>query len=670
MSLDRVIQDSDEEDPLVEESAPTSIDAPQKYDPQWQQIDHASAELENHAAIDEHRPSSNAGPQINVNFDDFLQSQEMAQTSISLSQQRREERWIPSTSDGGGGSIGKSGHIMVTAYGRGPALDDIVEGSMALIWECFRCHDDGNRSCAETAAGRRYVQCRPAITFHRNSSLDRVDVPGFNPYSLGVYAIPFERNGKWDSSFLGPANGIPYGTNSGMPPTDSTAYDPTAPATSNYAELLPTVLNGTSIPATEHSIFKGLNEPTLSNGSQKATHRSKSLQMGPYSPNDTEPMSSVNSPRMGRAKSDHAALGLISPWQSQTSAHDELSLPAAPVDISTAKKKRGRPKKQSLPENDEDDELANSRDHEFDQSATEKRRPGRPPKNAESLPTNGDQVKPPSNGVPTSGVNGSAPSINSQPIDEGSNQNTETPLPPAVDAKPVPAEPKKKKVKRGKTTSAAATKSLDPDIEDDVIWVESRPLHVDAANNANSETGDAAATSSFIANTRENGKLQQADQAPAPKKRGRKRKKTTDQATADSTPGPETEQPPETAPGALNGAQVSVVVEGNPTHISEPKDDQPKEIPMPQNPPSAKPESVAAAEPINESPTDLPQTPSKSQEPGPSTPQNTGNGLIPDKDSRKGPGKHSPIASTGKVPYRVGLSRKARIAPLLKIVRK
>lgn len=137
----------------MEESAPTSIDAPQKYDPQWQQIDHASAEHENHTAIDEHRPSSNAGPQINVNFDDFLQSQEMAQTSISLSQQRREERWIPSTSDGGDGSIGKSGHIMDTAYGRGPALDDIGEGSMALIWECFRCHDDGNRSCAETAAG-------------------------------------------------------------------------------------------------------------------------------------------------------------------------------------------------------------------------------------------------------------------------------------------------------------------------------------------------------------------------------------------------------------------------------------------------------------------------------------------------------------------------------------
>lgn len=41
----------------------------------------------------------------------------------------------------------------------------------------------------------------------------------------------------------------------------------------------------------------------------------------------------------------------------------------------------------------------------------------------------------------------------------------------------------------------------------------------------------------------------------------------------------------------------------------------------------------------------------------------------PTKDSKKGPDQHSPLQS-GKVPYRVGLSKKTRIAPLLKMIRK
>ncbi len=41
----------------------------------------------------------------------------------------------------------------------------------------------------------------------------------------------------------------------------------------------------------------------------------------------------------------------------------------------------------------------------------------------------------------------------------------------------------------------------------------------------------------------------------------------------------------------------------------------------------------------------------------------------PTKDSKKGPDQHSPLPN-GKVPYRVGLSKKTRIAPLLKMIRK
>lgn len=70
----------------------------------------------------------------------------------------------------------------------------------------------------------------------------------------------------------------------------------------------------------------------------------------------------------------------------------------------------------------------------------------------------------------------------------------------------------------------------------------------------------------------------------------------------------------------------------------------------------------------NENP---PETPKKSgSEPKtPSTAPGAADADASGKGANKGPGKHSPI-STGKVPYRVGLSRKARIAPLLKIVRR
>jgi hypothetical protein len=41
----------------------------------------------------------------------------------------------------------------------------------------------------------------------------------------------------------------------------------------------------------------------------------------------------------------------------------------------------------------------------------------------------------------------------------------------------------------------------------------------------------------------------------------------------------------------------------------------------------------------------------------------------PRKAPQKGPDKHSPLNS-GKVPYRVGLSKRAKIEPLLRILKK
>lgn len=105
MSWDRVIQDSDEDEPLIEDHASTSIDPLQGYESPTRQTD-----VHTHGAI-EHpdypiESASATEPQLSVNFDQFLQSQEGGQGILTTSQQQREERWIPSTSEGGGGSIG------------------------------------------------------------------------------------------------------------------------------------------------------------------------------------------------------------------------------------------------------------------------------------------------------------------------------------------------------------------------------------------------------------------------------------------------------------------------------------------------------------------------------------------------------------------------------------
>ncbi len=57
------------------------------------------------------------------------------------------------------------------------------------------------------------------------------------------------------------------------------------------------------------------------------------------------------------------------------------------------------------------------------------------------------------------------------------------------------------------------------------------------------------------------------------------------------------------------------------------------------------------------------------KEPTPSPKQIIDELQTPKRPAKKGPDKHSPLNS-GKVPYRVGLSKRARIEPLLRIVRK
>lgn len=107
MSWDRVIQDSDEDEPLVEdEVSPTfhqlqdpGLPVPRHHDITGPQTNYPMKHTAQNVSTE---------IQLCVNFDQFLQSQEGAQASMTLSQQRREDRWIPSTGGGGGGSIGAS----------------------------------------------------------------------------------------------------------------------------------------------------------------------------------------------------------------------------------------------------------------------------------------------------------------------------------------------------------------------------------------------------------------------------------------------------------------------------------------------------------------------------------------------------------------------------------
>lgn len=419
-------------------------------------------------------------------------------------------------------------------------------------------------------------------------------------------------------------------------------YDMTPPDTTNSMALPPkSVPHQTTEPFIEQ-------ENPHPNPPQEAP-QPESQQVG-CSPHDTEPLSSVASMRFSEAKITTAGTSLISPQQSQSSTHDELSLPAVIPTVSDletpgAKKRRGRPKKQPVPDNDEDDELANSRDHEF-------KHPGA---NGAIDPSDSEEITE-DNTPASSGVS-----------DETDEDNLVAAPKPA---KPGPKEPKKKKAKKSKTTPAP-----EPDADDDVIWVDTKPLSVEPSTGSATpqteisepprqdldpnvlDSNPAVTPQAPIPAVEE--KTQNAEKA-APKKRGRKRKQTTEQAETPSESA-DTPEPNKPASGAQTPAsKLAVIVDNSPksmletntsnndTSAIQSKDQNPHPLPGPDPLP----------EPTIDTP--QPQTPSKPDAASVNTPQNVG----------KGPDKHSPISARSGVPYRVGLSKRARIAPLHKMVRK
>lgn len=157
----------------------------------------------------------------------------------------------------------------------------------------------------------------------------------------------------------------------------------------------------------------------------------------------------------------------------------------------------------------------------------------------------------------------------------------------------------------------------------------------------------------------------------AAKKRGRKRKKTAEQPPVSA------EEVSTEVKGHAPGqtlSNVSVVIE-KPANDNKQKS---KPFTIDETQPSSAPAPVLEAgpepEPEQEPTSNAPVTPKKSN-PTPDTSNQEEGQCAADTSTKsnndnKGPSKHSPIASTSKVPYRVGLSRRAQIAPLLKVIRK
>lgn len=399
-----------------------------------------------------------------------------------------------------------------------------------------------------------------------------------------------------------------------------------------------------STPATSNNVDSPFGDPNETAdkhshdaSSHKSAQRSKSMQPQLWSPHDTEPLSSAVSPGLSRSKSDNARSGLMSLQYSQGSAHDELALhmvpPVTATNTSAVKKKRGRPKKQSLPEDDEDDELAAPRDYELELSRTaEKRRWESPSKNQEAsrqdvIEINGDEEEPsttqtrPQNAPRLMVVLPVAFDGESRRNDAGVSTESEI-----ADTKP----PKKKKVKRSKTASAVLDKPNEADVDGDVIWLDTSPVQIDKPKPVE-RADDPEAQDAPLQVNRE---TPQAEEPSARKSRGRKRKKTADQLAAE-----EQQQPQEAETAAPDTAL----------------DENPGPILVPLSKPGEPTKETATTEVL---PPTHPRAEGKENDPTTA------------KDSHKGPSNHSPILSTTKVPYRVGLSKRARIAPLLKVVRK
>lgn len=451
-------------------------------------------------------------------------------------------------------------------------------------------------------------------------------------------------------------------------------------------------------------------------------NRSKSMQPMLDSPHDTEPLSSLVSSNVGRSKSDNIGQQSASLERSSANAPDGLSASVA-IEIPVVQEERDREKKPLNIEDEEDEELAAPKDHKsVYEDKPAKRKPGRPRSNVQF--TDEDNSNGPNENHEQVDMN--APPLESNEVKPAEDQNTQPeadeiqlvevsipkkPAEPSKDdstpereqtrfaepTKPTKTtkEPRKKKLRRGKTTSVTVKKTYEPDVEDDVIWVDEgqRPSISDFQQDHEPTSIPTPDSIPVVDEERDSkpapvveipnpppasvpegdGDIQPGP-VPAPKKRGRKRKKTSEQQPAEETSA-ETNGYTSAQPEPNN--TISVVLD-EPNHSDNVPDNSADNQGQEQPPaPNPEPEPTSASP---ETPKKQHPTPDHSNQQQPSHQDTTTKPHNNDNDNdntnattnnrNKGPDKHSPIGGTSKVPYRVGLSRRARIAPLLKIVKR
>ncbi len=265
---------------------------------------------------------------------------------------------------------------------------------------------------------------------------------------------------------------------------------------------------------------------------------------------------------------------------------------------------------------------------------------------------------------------------------------------------------RKNKMKRAKTSAAALLKKSDKmlsDGEEDVVWVESkpatvkmklpdpvevkredsvsheRPTHEDLEAGgadisvAGREQSNEDASEESVEAVVEAHRPEEEQQKQPPKKRGRKPK------TAVETP-----ITTETEVGSNDNSNAAAEAQEEAEAEHEDRSNQSRSKTSSSRPAlkekdvntshatASRPVEEATSTPpkSNAAQATEPESPEKQQPPPTPQAQKNDKNENYDKNDR-GPTKHSPINPTGgKVKYRVGLSRRAAIPPLLKIVRK
>ncbi|PYH85709.1 hypothetical protein BO82DRAFT_389340 [Aspergillus uvarum CBS 121591] len=718
MSYDRVIQDSDDEDdPLVGPHSPV-----QEYDTAHAD-DYLQADVKRHQEIE-----GNYDASMNIDFDQYLQSQERSPPGHSSPQHQQPERWIPTNS--GGGSMGS----MMTEIGLAQQrlFDDDEVQMVDPSRQHPREHAHVESTHAETMIPRHseeQVSVDPTGYPYTSdpSSYSAIDSnispaqaglslsSNTHPNTSSLNATPPPQ--QYEAPLSDLQNEYPMHTHVEVPIrphhhdfSSIPSFDPSSAAAQtsssfNVFEASLPPLQNVYPEDTDHHHHNNFSYSAATVPTEVAPtsspRRVASLQATPFSPHDTQPFSPVPSAaKASRSKTEnqHKSTPTSNPTQTRTAVStplfptqlstDELVAIQVPaMEIPVVEKKRGRKKKQqqqqeqqeaqSLPESHTsttsnviviDDDAGDNEAAQYTTTTTtttdiptpslpppatidttnkpEKRKPGRPPKNPKPAPT--DPPDPLNQDPPPHPTTATTTDLSPNPHNLINNSE-----PPSVQttSPTAPKEPRKKKLKRGKTTSITLTKTYESDIEPDVLWIEEDAMEGNPTKprrgpspavelpppleNQSTETNSGIKANAHL----------ESEAAAAPKKRGRKRKNPDpDPPASEQEPIRLPEHSDTVEPQKEPGNECLGIPNISQQRIQEGEEAGEEEVPPPRQA-DLTPDPQPAPEPV----VTVPVTPLK---------------------PNKGPDKHSPISSTSKVPLRVGLSRRARIAPLLKVVKR